>query len=355
MNSNLEHIDDVGNRARVILSEIVDSYLNTGNPVSSKLISENLNSLLSPSTVRLIMSNLEERGLLYSPHTSSGRIPTDKGLKFFVDGILEIGDLSSEEKDSLQAKCSVVGKTIMEVLDHSSKELSGLSKCTSLVFAPNNIDRPLKHIEFVSMDNHRALVITIDINGLVENRLVELPQGFTSSSLIEASNYINSKTYGRTLTEVKTLINEELRIKNSEVEILSQQLVSAGIAVRSVEKGDSHFLINRRDLFYGKMEQKEDIKRLDVLLSEIQDKKNFINILQYTLKGMGVHVFIGSNTKVFNLAGCSMIIAPLKRTGKSIKPNTLGAIGVIGPSRLNYAKIIPMVDFTAKILNKFLG
>ena len=132
-------------------------------------------------------------------------------------------------------------------------------------------------------------------------------------------------------------------------------MVSAGIAVRSDEKGDSHFLINRRDLFYGKMEQKEDIKRLDVLLSEIQDKKNFINILQYTLKGMGVHVFIGSNTKVFNLAGCSMIIAPLKRTGKSIKPNTLGAIGVIGPSRLNYAKIIPMVDFTAKILNKFLG
>ena len=355
MNSNLENISDVGDRARIILSEIVASYLHTGPPVSSKVISENLHSMLSPSTVRLIMSILEERGFLYSPHTSSGRIPTDKGLKFFVDGILEIGDLTSEERDSIQAKCSVAGKTIMEVLDHSSKELSGLSNCTSLVFAPNNIDRPLKHIEFVSMDNHRALVITIDINGLVENRLVELPRGFTSSSLIEASNYINSKTYGKTLSEVKNIINEELKLKNSEVENLSEQLVSAGIAVRSIDKENSHFLINRRDLFYGKMQQKEDIKRLDVLLSEIQDKKNFVNILQYTLKGMGVHVFIGSNTKVFNLAGCSMIIAPLKRSGKAIKPNTLGAIGVIGPSRLNYARIIPMVDFTAKILNKFLG
>ena len=162
------------------------------------------------------MSNLEDKGFLYSPHTSSGRIPTDKGLKFFVDGILEIGDLTSDERDSIQAKCSVAGKTLMEVLDHSSKELSGLSSCTSLVFAPNNIEIPLKHIEFVSMDNNRALVITIDINGLVENKLIELPNGFTSASLIEASNYINSKTYGKTLMEVKNIINEELKQKNSE-------------------------------------------------------------------------------------------------------------------------------------------
>ncbi|MBV69007.1 MAG: heat-inducible transcription repressor HrcA [Pelagibacterales bacterium] len=355
MNSDLEKINDVGDRARIILSEIVESYLNKGTPVSSKIISANLNSFLSPSTVRLIMSNLEEKGFLYSPHTSSGRIPTDKGLKFFVDGILEIGDLTSDERDSIQAKCSVAGKTLMEVLDHSSKELSGLSSCTSLVFAPNNIDLPLKHVEFVPMDNNRALVITIDINGLVENKLIELPSGFTSSSLIEASNYINSKTYGRTLKEVKSIINDELKQKSSEVETLSEKLVSAGIAVKSQEKEDPHFLINRRDFFYGKINQKEDIKKLDVLLNEIQDKKNFINILQYTLKGMGVHVFIGSNTKVFNLAGCSMIIAPLKRNSKTVKPNTLGAIGVIGPSRLNYARIIPMVDFTAKVLNKFLG
>lgn len=355
MNSDLDNIINIDDRARIILSELIDSYLNTGTPVSSKVISESLNSMLSPSTVRLIMSTLEEKGFLYSPHTSSGRIPTDKGLKFFVDGILEIGDLTTEERENIQAKCSVAGKTMMEVLDHSSKELSGLSNCTSLVFAPNNIDTPLKHIEFVTMDNNRALVITIDVNGLVENRLIELPMGFTNASLLEASNYINSKTYGKTLAEVKVIIDEELKIKNSEVEKLSEQLVSAGIAVRSIEKGNSHFLINRRDLFYGKIKQKEDIKKLDILLNEIQDKKNFINILKYTLKGMGVHVFIGSNTKIFNLAGCSMIIAPLKRTGKTEKPNTLGAIGVIGPSRLNYARIIPMVDFTAKVLNKFLS
>ena len=198
------------------------------------------------------MSNLEDKGFLYSPHTSSGRVPTDRGLNFFVDGLLEIGDLTSEERESIQAKCSVAGKTLMEVLDHSSKELSGLSSCTSLVFAPSNIDLPLKHIEFVSMDNNKALVITIDINGLVENKLIELPNGFTSSSLIEASNYINSKTYGRTLLEVKNIINEELKQKNSEVEKLSEQLVSAGIAVKSQEIDDPHFLINRRDFFTEK-------------------------------------------------------------------------------------------------------
>ena len=141
------------------------------------------------------------------------------------------------------------------------------------MFAPSNIGLPLKHIEFVSMDNNKALVITIDINGLVENKLIELPNGFTSSSLIEASNYINSKTYGRTLLEVKNIINEELKQKNSEVEKLSEQLVSAGIAIKSQETEDPHFLINRRDFFYGKIKQKEDIKKLDQLLNEIQDKK----------------------------------------------------------------------------------
>ena len=355
MNKNKKDIYDIGNRAKKILSEVIEAYLNNGQPVSSKIISEKLNILLSPSSIRLVMAKLEEQGYLYSPHTSSGRIPTDRGLKLFVDGLLELGDLTKEERKNIEARCAVAGKTLLEVLDHSSKELAGLSSCTSLVFAPNNIIRPLKHIEFVPLDQDRALVVTIDINGLVENKLIRVTKGITSSALIEATNYINSKIYGKTLDEVKIIISSELDKQSSEVEKLSQQLVAEGLAIRSKEKGEEHLLINRRDFIYGKVEQKEELVRLHNLLNELQNKENFINILRNTSEGTGVNVFIGSNTEMFNLSGCSMIVAPLKQRLKNKKVTTLGAIGVIGPSRLNYSRVIPMVDFTAKVLNKFLN
>ena len=355
MKKNNINSRNIENRAKTILSEVVETYLNIGQPVSSKIISQKLNSYLSSSTIRLVMSKLEEQGLLYSPHTSAGRVPTDQGLKLFVDGLLEIGDLTSEERKTIEARCSVAGKTLLEVLDHSSKELAGLSNCTSLVFAPNNLERPLKHIEFVALDGEKALVITIDINGLVENKLISIPTGLTNSALIEASNYINSKLYGKTLHEAKKLIDLELKEKHSEIERLSEQLVAAGIAIRGGDRGEDHFLINRRDFIYGKLDEKVDILKLDNLLKELQERKNFVNILNHTSEGQGVHVFIGSNTETFNLSGCSMIVAPLKRRSKLSNINTLGAIGVIGPSRLNYARIIPMVDFTAKVLNKFLN
>jgi len=346
---------EIGIRAKSILAEVVDVYLNEGNPVSSKLISEKLDSPLSPSTIRLVMSRLEEQGYLYSPHTSAGRVPTDRGLKLFVDGLLQLGDLTKEERNNIEARCSVAGKTLLEVLDHSSKELAGLSNCTSLVFAPNNIDRPLKHMEFVALDKEKALVITIDINGLVENKIIKVPKGITTAALIEATNYINSKIYGKTLFDLKSDISKELERQNKQIDKLSEQLVSEGIAIRSKERGEDHFLINRRDFIYAKVDQKDELIRLDLLLNQLQNKKNFINILNNTTEGTGVHVFIGSNTEMFNLSGCSMIVAPLKQRFKNKNASALGAIGVIGPSRLNYSRIIPMVDFTAKVLNKFLN
>ena len=355
MKREIKNDGEIGIRAKSILAEVVEVYLNEGNPVSSKLISEKLNSPLSPSSIRLVMARLEEQGYLHSPHTSSGRVPTDRGLKLFVDGLLELGDLTKEERKNIEARCSVAGKTLLEVLDHSSKELAGLSHCTSLVFAPNNINRPLKHIEFVSLDKEKALVITIDINGLVENKIIKVPKGITTSALIEATNYINSKIYGKTLADLKLDIAKELDKQNKQIDELSKQLVSEGLAIRSKEEGEDHFLINRRDFIYGKVDQKEELIRLDSLLNELQNKKNFINILKNTSEGAGVHVFIGSNTQMFNLSGCSMIVAPLKQRFKNKNASTLGAIGVIGPSRLNYSRIIPMVDFTAKVLNKFLN
>ena len=355
MKNKNKDVSEIGNRAKTILSEIIEVYLKQGTPVSSKLISEKLNSPLSPSSIRSVMARLEDQGYLHSPHTSSGRIPTDRGLKLFVDGLLELGDLTIEERQNIEARCSVAGKTLLEVLDHSSKELAGLSNCTSLVFAPNNIDRPLKHVEFVALDKERALVITIDINGLVENKIMTVPSGITAAALIEATNYINSKVYGKTLSELKLNISKELETQNKQIDKLSEQLVSEGLAIRSKEKGEDHFLINRRDFIYGKLDKKEELFKLDKLLNELQNKKNFINILKNTSEGTGVHVFIGSNTQMFNLSGCSMIVAPLKQRVKNKNVSTLGAIGVIGPSRLNYSRIIPMVDFTAKVLNKFLN
>lgn len=355
MKKETRNISNIGVRAKTILAKVVETYLSQGHPVSSKLISEKLNTLLSPSSIRVVMSKLEEQGYLYSPHTSSGRMPTDRGLKLFVDGLLELGDLTLQERKNIEARCSVAGKTLLEVLDHSSKELAGLSSCTSLVFAPNNIERPLKHIEFVSLDQEKALVITIDINGLVENKLIKIPKGITNSALIEATNYINSNIYGKTLSDLKKDISLEKKKQNTEIEKLSKQLVSEGVAIRSNEKGKDHFLINRRDFIYGKVDHKDELVRLDNLLNQLQNKENFINILRNTSEGTGVHVFIGSNTEMFNLSGCSMIVAPLKQRCKENNTTTLGAIGVIGPSRLNYSRIIPMVDFTAKVLNKFLN
>lgn len=355
MKSKFKEETSIGIRAKAILAEVVESYLNNGQPVSSKIISETLSPLLSSASIRLVMAKLEEQGYLYSPHTSAGRMPTDRGLKLFVDGLLEIGDLTKEERSNIETRCSVAGKTLLEVLDHSSKQLAGLSNCTSLVFAPHNIDRPLKHIEFVPLDYEKALVITIDVNGLVENKLIKIPKGITNSALIEATNYINSKIFGKNLSEVKISITKELEKHSTEIEKLSAQLVSEGIAIRSKDKGEDHFLINRRDFIYGKVDKKEELTRLDTLLNELQNKENFINILRNTSEGTGVHVFIGSNTEMFNLSGCSMIVAPLKHRPKDKNVSTLGAIGVIGPSRLNYSRVIPMVDFTAKVLNKFLN
>ena len=259
MKNKSKDVSEIGNRAKTILSEVIEVYLRQGTPVSSKLISEKLNSPLSPSSIRSVMARLEEQGYLHSPHTSSGRIPTDRGLKLFVDGLLELGDLTIEERKNIEARCSVAGKTLLEVLDHSSKELAGLSNCTSLVFAPNNIDRPLKHIEFVALDKERALVITIDINGLVENKIMTVPSGITAAALIEATNYINSKVYGKTLSELKLNISKELETQNKQIDKLSEQLVSEGLAIRSKEKGEDHFLINRRDFIYGKLDQERRI------------------------------------------------------------------------------------------------
>ena len=226
------------------------------------------------------MARLEEQGYLYSPHTSAGRVPTDLGLKLFVDGLLELGDLTKEERNNIEARCSVAGKTLLEVLDHSSKELAGLSNCTSLVFAPNNIDRPLKHIEFVPLDQEKSLVITIDINGLVENKIIKVPKGITTSALIEATNYINSKIYGKTLSDLKADISMEVEKQNKQIDKLSEQLVSEGIAIRSKERGEDHFLINRRDFIYGKVDQKDDLIRLDLLLNELQNKKKLYKYIK---------------------------------------------------------------------------
>ncbi len=345
----------LGFRTKSIFRKVVESYLKNGDPVSSAKISSDLDNLLSSSSIRNVMAKLERSGLLYSPFTSSGRMPTDKGLRFFVDGLLEIGDLTKKERNDIEARCNVVGKSFLEMLNDASKELSGLLNCTSLVLAPS-INQPLKHIEFVPLDSSKALVVTVDINGLVENKLIELPNGLPSSGLNEASNYVNSHLNGKTLEEAKKLIDLELEQHRSQLDYLSKKVVAAGIAIKSKKNGEEHFLVNRRDLLFGDLSADADIEKLNNLLIELEDKKNMSKIIKSTAKGTGVHVFIGADSDLFNLSGCSMIIAPLKKINinKDSTKTTLGAIGVIGPTRLNYSRIIPVVDFTAKVLNKFL-
>jgi len=345
-------LSSLDNRSRKILQHVIESYIETGTPVASKTISEKIMPSLASATIRNVMANLENLGLLKAPHISAGRIPTESGLQLFVDGLLKIGDITTEEKTNIESLCAATGKSLKDILHETSNALSGLSNCVSLVLAPK-FERSIKHIEFVPIDENRALVVIVDSIGLVENRLIQIPRGTTVSSLTEATNFLNKKIGGMTLLEAKENIEEELNLHKDEMNKLSEKIIKAGLAQRtgSMEK-PSLILTGKTNIFNDN--NKNDFKRINDLFEQIEQGKNLYELLENSLSGAGVHVFIGSDNKLFDYSGCSMILAPLKgrEDSKANKGKTLGAIGVIGPTRVNYGRIIPMVDFTAKAISK---
>ncbi len=337
-------------RAREILRRIIDGYLETGAPVGSRTISRLMDSHLSPATIRNVMADLEESGLLYAPHTSAGRLPTEAGLRLFVNGLLEIGGLSEDERRTIETQCKTAGRLLPQVLEEATEMLSGLSHCAGLVIAPKH-DASLKHIEFVNLGSGRALVVMVTDDGTVQNRIVELAPGMPPSALTQASNYMNARLAGRTLDEARREIKDELDQRRAELDEITRRVVEAGLAVQVSDGAAAALIVRGQSKLLDDVHAVEDLEKIRDLFAVLETKESFLRLIEATGHADGVQIFIGAENAAFSHAGWSMIIAPFSNSREKI----LGAIGVIGPTRINYARIIPMVDYTAKVIGRLLG
>jgi len=348
-------IEDLNQRSRTIFRQIVDTYILTGEPVGSRTLSQQLQTPLSPASIRNVMADLEDSGLIFSPHKSAGRIPTNTGLRLFVDGMLEMGNLSRDERTRIRIQCQEKGHNVEDLLTRATSMLSGLSQCASLVIAPKN-DLPLKHIEFVYLSPGQALVVMVNEGDDVENRIINIPIGLTPSALSQAGNYLNARLVGRTFTEAKAQIEQELKNQQAELDSLTRSIVEQGLAVWAGQQssGDSasyeHLIIRGQAKLLDNLDAIQDLERIRRLFSDLESKKDLINLLENAREADGVRIFIGSENNLFSLSDSSVIASPYM-DGKN---NILGVIGVIGPTRLDYARIIPLVDYTAKIIGKIL-
>jgi heat-inducible transcriptional repressor len=339
-------------RSRDIFRRIVEAYLGDGAPLGSRNLSRMLPSTLSPATIRNVMSDLEHQGLIYAPHVSAGRLPTEAGLRFFVDSFMEIGNLPAAERQAIEAQVKTAGTGTTETLmEQAGRMLSGMTRGAGLVLAGKS-ESPLKHIDFVTLEPLKALAILVNERGDVENRVIDLPPGTTPSQLSEAANFLNANLRGRTLAEARLRI-AELREKTAhELDALSRSLVERGLAVWSgTEAGAASRLIvrgtaNLLDPGAGA----EELERIRLLFDDLENQGDLIRLLESAEGGTGVRIFIGSENRLFSLSGSSVIVAPFRDSEQKV----IGALGVIGPTRLNYARVVPMVDFTAQVLGHAL-
>src|SRR5580692_2183399 len=338
-------------RSRDIFRQIVESYLATGEPVGSRNISRLITMPLSPASVRNVMSDLEQLGLVYAPHTSAGRLPTELGLRFFIDALMEIGDVSEGERRDMEAKLAGTGKSMDAVLNEASGMLSGLTHAAGVVLTAKANVR-LKHIEFVRLEPERALAVLVADDGQVENRIIIVPAGLPTSALTEASNFLNAHVRGRTLAEAKSELEKAIDAGKAALDQLTQKVVEAGLASWSGGDSDDRKLIVRGHAnLLDDLKALEDLERVRLLFDDLETKRGVIDLLGRAELAEGVRIFIGSENKLFSLSGSSTIIAPYGDSSGRV----VGVIGVIGPTRLNYARVIPMVDYTAKVVSKMIG
>ncbi len=345
-------LQNLNERSIEIFRQIVDTYLETGDPVGSRNISRHLPMTLSPASVRNVMADLEDAGLISQPHTSAGRIPTEIGLRLFVDGLLQVGDLNPEERSQIEQQIAsdFNNKPIEDMLNEAGELLSGLSQCAGIVLAEKQITR-LKQIEFVRLEPGKALVVLVGEDNNVENRIINTPKNITPSELQQASNYLSAHIAGRSLSEARTLIEEELKSQNTELNALTEKLIKSGIAVWSGENnGNKSLIVRGRSKLIEDINAEDELERVRKLFDDLETKNELVDLLSASEKGSGVRIFIGSENKLFSLSGSSVIAAPFKDSDR----NVVGVMGIIGPTRLNYARIIPMVDYTAKLISRLI-
>jgi heat-inducible transcriptional repressor len=337
-------------RASAILREIVEQYVETGEPVGSRTLSRRLPLNLSPATIRNVMADLTEAGLLFAPHTSAGRLPTDLGLRLFVDGLLQFGELTEEEREAIAAKLAASGRSIEETLAEASSMLSGLSAAAGVVLAPKS-EGPLRHIEFVPLGPGRALVILVNAEGQVENRVIETPRGLPPSALQQAGNYLNARLTGRPLGELRQIVATEIAENRSQLDALSALVVEAGLATWSSEGRGGSLIIRGQARLLADVTQIERLAAIQMLFERLETQETMLRLLELAENSEGVRIFIGAESGLFGASGVSMVVAPARNAANRI----VGAIGVIGPTRINYGRIIPVVDYTARVIGGLLG
>lgn len=340
-------------RSREIFRQIVESYLATGEPVGSRNLSRILPISLSPASVRNVMSDLEQAGLIYAPHTSAGRLPTELGLRFFVDALMQVGDLAEQDRRAIEAQVAGTGtgKSMEAVLTEASQMLSGLTRSAGVVLTAKQNAR-LKHIEFVRLEPERALAVLVGEDGQVENRVLPVPSGLPTSSLVEAGNFLNARLRGKTLADLRGEIEKAVAEGQAELDQLTQKIIATGLASWSGGESDDRQLIVRGHAnLLEDLHALDDLERVRSLFDALETKRGVIDLLGRAERAEGVRIFIGSENKLFSLSGSSTIVAPYRDS----KGRIVGVIGVIGPTRLNYARVIPMVDYTARVVSRLLS
>jgi heat-inducible transcriptional repressor len=342
-------IADLDVRSREIFREIVESYLETGEPVGSRTVARR-GVNLSPASIRNTMQDLAEHGLLTAPHTSSGRVPTHAGLRLFVDGLLEVGDVTEDERAAIESSVAGSASSVEDVLERASDALSGLAAGAGLVLTPTR-DAALRHVEFVTLGPGEALVVLVFSDGAVENRVMRTPDGVTPSALVEAGSFLSAKLKGRTLVEARALVQAELEAARSHLDAAAARLIEEGFAEWSGGAEDRRALIVRgRSHLLSDVEATGELERIRQLFDDMERKRGIIMLLDEARASAAVKIFIGAENPLFSLSGSSVVAAPYRDKSQRI----VGALGVIGPTRLNYARVIPLVDYTARVVGRLL-
>ena len=351
MTETSDLLDEMNERSREVFRRVVEGYLATGDPVGSRTLTRDFSEKVSAATIRNVMQDLEYMGVLGSPHVSAGRIPTQLGLRMFVDGMIELGDPTETDREKIDATLGDNAADVSGLLDRVGSALSGVTQGASLVLTPKH-EAPLKHIEFVSLSHDRALVVLVFSDGHVENRIFHPPPGQTPSSMREAANFLNALVEGRTISELQRVIEREIALRRQEIDTLARQLVESGLALWSTDSDNTERLIVRgRSNLLGSEAEEEDLARIRSLFDDLERKRDIAEFLDLAEGGEGVRIFIGSENKLFSLSGSSLVVSPYMNADRKV----IGAVGVIGPTRLNYGRIVPIVNYTAQLVGKLVS
>ncbi len=351
MPDHAPQLADLNDRAREVFRRVVEGYLSSGDPVGSRTLTRSMTDKVSAATIRNVMQDLEYLGLLDSPHTSAGRIPTQIGLRLFVDGVLEVGNVADADREKIDATLGTNEPDVTSLLDRVGSALSGLTHGASLVLTPKR-EAPIRHIEFVALAPDRALVVLVFADGHVENRVFTPPIGQTASAMRQAANFLNALAEGKTLAELRRTVAQEMAVRRREIDDLARSFVESGVAVWENAGEQSERLIVRgsANLLDDSVDAAE-FDRIRSLFDDLERKRDIAEFLDLTEQGEGVRIFIGSENKLFSLTGSSLVVSPYMNADRKI----IGAVGVIGPTRLNYGRVVPIVNYTAQLIGRLVS